>query len=56
MSINKLRDRVGMPHMNISNIPVDPRYVNDGVSPLIVEIRRERRIELCMEGNFVTMT
>ncbi|VAW17985.1 Cell surface glycan-binding lipoprotein, utilization system for glycans and polysaccharides (PUL), SusD family [hydrothermal vent metagenome] len=50
MSINKLRDRVGMPHMDLSNIPVDPRYVNDGVSPLIVEIRRERRVELFMEG------
>lgn len=50
MSINKLRDRVAMPHMDINNIPVDPRYINDGVSPLIVEIRRERRIELFMEG------
>jgi hypothetical protein len=49
-SINRLRDRVGMPHMDINNIPVDPRYVNDGVSPLIVEIRRERRVELFMEG------
>lgn len=50
MSINKLRDRVAMPHMDLTNIPVDPRYVNDGVSPLIVEIRRERRVELFMEG------
>lgn len=50
ISINRLRDRVGMPHMDLNNIPVDPRYVNDGVSPLIVEIRRERRIELFMEG------
>ena len=50
MSINKLRDRVAMPHMDLSNIPVDPRYVNDGVSPLIVEIRRERRVELFQEG------
>src|SRR5690606_10979876 len=50
ISINQLRDRVGMPHMDLNNIPVDPRYVNDGVSPLIVEIRRERRIELFMEG------
>ncbi|CAN5591510.1 RagB/SusD family nutrient uptake outer membrane protein [soil metagenome] len=49
-SINLLRDRVGMPHMDINNIPVDPRYANDGVSPLISEIRRERRIELFMEG------
>ncbi|MGV8135655.1 MAG: RagB/SusD family nutrient uptake outer membrane protein [Mangrovibacterium sp.] len=50
LSINKLRDRVGMPHMNLADIPVDPRYVNDGVSPLIVEIRRERRVELFGEG------
>lgn len=50
MSINKLRDRVGMPHMNLNKIPVDPRYTSDGVSPLLVEIRRERRVELFMEG------
>ncbi|GAA5221322.1 RagB/SusD family nutrient uptake outer membrane protein [Membranihabitans marinus] len=49
-SINLLRDRVGMPHMDLANIPVDPRYVDDGVSPLIVEIRRERRVELFAEG------
>ncbi|WP_051113236.1 RagB/SusD family nutrient uptake outer membrane protein [Lunatimonas lonarensis] len=48
-SINKLRDRVGMPHLTL-NPPMDPRYANDGVSSLIVEIRRERRIELMGEG------
>jgi hypothetical protein len=50
ISINKLRDRVGMIHMDLANIPVDPRYSSDGISPLLVEIRRERRIELCFEG------
>ena len=50
MTINALRDRVGMPHLKLNNVPVDPRYISDGVSPLIVEIRRERRIELFMEG------
>ncbi|RIH63050.1 RagB/SusD family nutrient uptake outer membrane protein [Mariniphaga sediminis] len=50
ISINQLRDRVGMVHMDINNIPVDPRYTDWGVSPLIVEIRRERRIELFGEG------
>ncbi|MEZ5038480.1 MAG: RagB/SusD family nutrient uptake outer membrane protein [Saprospiraceae bacterium] len=50
LTINKLRDRVGMPHLEMANVPVDPRYANDGVSPLIVEIRRERRVELFMEG------
>ena len=50
ISINKLRDRVGMAHMDISKLPVDPKYIADGVSPLIVEIRRERRAELFAEG------
>ncbi len=50
ISINLLRDRVGMPHLDMNNVPVDPRYEDDGVSPLIVEIRRERRVELFMEG------
>jgi len=49
MSVNLLRDRVGMPHMT-TDVPMDPRYANDGVSALIVEIRRERRVELFMEG------
>lgn len=51
ISINKLRDRVAMPHMQLGNIQMDPKYANDGVSALIVEIRRERRIELFMEGH-----
>jgi starch-binding outer membrane protein, SusD/RagB family len=50
LSINRLRTRVGMPKMELTKIPVDPRYTSDGVSPLIVEIRRERRIELFGEG------
>jgi hypothetical protein len=49
MSINKLRDRVGMTHLDL-NPPMDPRYSGWGVSALIVEIRRERRIELFAEG------
>lgn len=49
MSINKLRERAGMPPLDL-NPPMDPRYANDGVSALIVEIRRERRIEMFMEG------
>ncbi|MCG8319657.1 MAG: RagB/SusD family nutrient uptake outer membrane protein [Cytophagales bacterium] len=51
ISINLLRDRVAMPPMDIGNIPVDPRYTGDGVPPLIVEIRRERRIELFLEAH-----
>ncbi|PWJ59575.1 putative outer membrane starch-binding protein [Dyadobacter jejuensis] len=50
LSINKLRDRVAMPHLEMGNIPVDPRYTSDGISPLIAEIRRERRVEMFMEG------
>ncbi|MBX2815227.1 MAG: RagB/SusD family nutrient uptake outer membrane protein [Saprospiraceae bacterium] len=49
-SINLLRDRVGMPHMTI-DVPMDPRYADDGVSALIAEIRRERRVELFLEGH-----
>ncbi|WP_083692292.1 RagB/SusD family nutrient uptake outer membrane protein [Seonamhaeicola sp. S2-3] len=49
LTINKLRDRVNMPHLTL-NPPMDPKYAADGVSSLIVEIRRERRIELFSEG------
>lgn len=49
MSINLLRDRVGMPHLTL-NPPMDPRHADEGISPLLVEIRRERRVELFMEG------
>jgi len=48
MSINLLRDRVNMPHLVLGSVPDDPRY--EDVSPLITEIRRERRIELFGEG------
>lgn len=48
-SINLLRDRVGMPHMTM-NVEMDPRYAHWGVPATIVEIRRERRVELFMEG------
>ena len=50
VSINLLRDRVGMPPMELGNVPADPEYADDGVSPLIAEIRRERRVELFLEG------
>jgi len=50
LSINKLRTRAGMPKMVLATIPVDPSYTSEGLSPIIVEIRRERRIELFNEG------
>jgi hypothetical protein len=51
-SINLLRDRVGMPHLDISIGFVDSKWPNWEVmvSPLINEIRRERRVELAAEG------
>ena len=49
ISINRLRDRVEMPHLTVDP-PMDPRYADMGVSSLIVEIRRERRVELFNEG------
>jgi hypothetical protein len=49
ISINLLRDRVAMPHLDL-NPPADPLQAYQNVSPLLVEIRRERRVELFMEG------
>ena len=58
-SVNKIRDRVGMPHMSMTdaNANIDPllaeyypnvtQSANTGV---ILEIRRERTVELCLEG------
>ena len=51
-SINLLRDRVGMPHLNVNVDFVDPNWPDWEVpiSPLLNEIRRERRIETAGEG------
>ena len=49
ISINLLRARVGMPPLSATP-QMDPRYANDGISAVLAEIRRERRIELFMEG------
>lgn len=43
ITVNKLRDRVGMVHLELDNLP-------DG-SDIITEIRRERRVELFFEGH-----
>lgn len=48
-TINVLRDRVAMPHMTL-NPPMDPKYANLGISSNLVEIRRERRVELSFEN------
>ncbi len=47
-SINLLRARAGMPNME-ANPQMDPKYASEGISSLLVEIRRERRIETVME-------
>lgn len=49
ISINKLRDRAGMPHLFL-NPPMDPKYAGEGQSSILIEIRRERRVELALEG------
>jgi hypothetical protein len=49
-SINVLRDRVGMVHFDMNSIENDPNWDFHNVTPLINEIRRERRIELICEG------
>ena len=47
-TINVLRDRVNMPHLTV-NPEMDPKYAGYGISSLLVEIRRERRVELSFE-------
>ncbi|NCC10663.1 MAG: RagB/SusD family nutrient uptake outer membrane protein [Bacteroidia bacterium] len=55
LSINKLRDRVNMPHLKL-DVTVDPfleeQYplVNGDKKAVLLEIRRERRVELACEG------
>lgn len=49
-SINKLRDRVGMPHLNVTVGFNDPDWDFPELSPLLNEVRRERRVELGIEG------
>lgn len=50
LTINKLRSRVGMPTMKVNGIVNDPNKEFPGLSPLLNEIRRERRVELAAEG------
>lgn len=51
-SINLLRDRVGMHHLDMAHITTDPNWLfsTTTVTPLIQEIRRERTVELACEG------
>lgn len=49
-TIKLLRDRVGMPNITLGAISNDTDWDFPTLSPLINEIRRERRIELIAEG------
>lgn len=49
-SINLLRRRVGMPNLVIGAITSDPKWDFPSLTPLINEVRRERRVELACEG------
>lgn len=50
LTIKKLRDRVGMPNLVVNAIAIDSEWDFPTLSPLINEIRRERRVELVGEG------
>ena len=50
ITVNAIRSRVGMPALNISDITIDPNWEFADLSPLLQEIRRERKIELANEG------
>ena len=47
-TVNVIRDRAGMPHLTLNPV-MDPKYAAEGLSSLIIEIRRERRVVLCFE-------
>jgi hypothetical protein len=49
-TINLLRERVGMPGLNIKVSYSDDNWNFPNLSSIINEIRRERRIELALEG------
>lgn len=51
-TVNALRKRVGMKEglLNMSDITTDPNWEFNGISPLLQEIRRERKVELACEG------
>jgi starch-binding outer membrane protein, SusD/RagB family len=52
LTVNKLRDRVGMPHLILNAIVTDPNWPDYGytVPDYLQEIRRERIVELLNEG------
>lgn len=50
LTINKIRSRAGMPTLSLHSIASDPDWQFPELSPIINEVRRERRIELACEG------
>lgn len=50
LSINQLRARVDMPNLTTAVGFTDPAWDFPGLSPLMNEIRRERRVEFACEG------
>lgn len=52
ITVNLLRDRVAMPHLtaNVAADPVQQAKYPDISNPVLLEIRRERRLELALEG------
>lgn len=52
ITVNKLRNRVGMPNMVLASIPTDPNWPDYGYTlpNYLYEIRRERAVELLTEG------
>ncbi len=48
-TVNKLRARGGVAPLNVTSVPNDPKRDSD-VSPLLWEVRRERRVELAFDG------
>lgn len=49
-TINKIRLRVNMPRLVLAQIETDPNWAYPELSPVINEIRRERRVEMAFEG------
>ena len=50
LTVNPLRDRAGVAHLDLTNIATDPDWDFPALSPVINEIRRERRVEFACEG------
>lgn len=49
-TVNRLRNRVDMPALVLGSITADPNWDYPNLSPVLNEIRRERRVELAAEG------